>query len=42
MRWVGHVTLTEEMRNAYRIMAGKPEGETETFRRPRRRLAYVK
>jgi hypothetical protein len=25
MRWVGHVARVEEVRNAYRILIGKPE-----------------
>jgi hypothetical protein len=33
MRWVGHVARMGEKRNAYWILAGKPEG-----RRPLRRL----
>jgi len=31
--WAGHVARLEEMRNAYTILIGKPEGE-----RPRTRL----
>jgi hypothetical protein len=27
MRWVGHVEHMEEMRNAYKILVGKPEGK---------------
>jgi hypothetical protein len=27
MRWAGHVTWIGEMRNAYDILVGKPEGE---------------
>jgi len=27
MRWEGHVALTEEIRNAYEILVGKPEGK---------------
>jgi hypothetical protein len=27
MRWVGHVTRTAEMRNACKILVGKPEGK---------------
>jgi hypothetical protein len=27
MRWVGHVAHVEEIRNAYRILVGKPKGE---------------
>jgi hypothetical protein len=26
MRWVEHVVLLEEMRSAYKILVGKPEG----------------
>jgi len=35
MRWAGHVESTEEMRNAYKIFVGKPEGKMP-LRRPRR------
>jgi hypothetical protein len=27
MRWTGYVTRMEEMRNAYNILVGKPEGK---------------
>jgi hypothetical protein len=27
MRWTGHVARMREKRNAYRILAGKPEGK---------------
>jgi hypothetical protein len=27
MRWAGYVTHTGEMRNAYNILDGKPEGK---------------
>jgi hypothetical protein len=27
MRWAGHVTRTVDMRNAYSILVGKPEGK---------------
>jgi hypothetical protein len=27
MRWVGHVVHMEEMRNAYKILVGKPDGK---------------
>jgi hypothetical protein len=27
MKWVGHVTLMGEMRNAYKIEVRKPEGK---------------
>jgi hypothetical protein len=36
MRWAGHVARMEEKRNAYNILAGKPEGKTP-LGRPRRR-----
>jgi hypothetical protein len=26
MKWTGHVTVMGEMRNAYKILVGKPEG----------------
>ena len=28
MRWAGHVALMGERRGVYRVLAGKPEGET--------------
>jgi hypothetical protein len=36
MRWAGHVALMEERRNAYMILAGKPEGK-RPLGRPRHR-----
>jgi hypothetical protein len=36
MRWAGHVARIWEMRNAYRILVGKPEGK-RPLGRPRRR-----
>jgi hypothetical protein len=36
MRWAGHVARMGEKRNAYRILAGKPEGK-RPLGRPRRR-----
>jgi hypothetical protein len=36
MRWAGHVARMGEMRNAYRIWVGKPEGK-RLLGRPRRR-----
>jgi len=27
MRWTGHVIYTRDMKNAYNILVGKPEGE---------------
>jgi hypothetical protein len=26
MKWAGHVAQTDEMRNAYKLLVGKPEG----------------
>jgi hypothetical protein len=36
MRWAGHVARMREMRNAHRILVGKPEGK-RPLGRPRRR-----
>jgi hypothetical protein len=36
VRWVGHVARVEEMKNAYIIWIGKPEGK-RSLGRPRRR-----
>jgi hypothetical protein len=36
MEWAGHVALTGEGRNVYRVLMGKPEGKTP-LERPRRR-----
>jgi hypothetical protein len=36
MRWAGHVAQMGEIRNAYRILVGKPEGK-RPLGRPRRR-----
>jgi hypothetical protein len=36
MIWVGHVARMGEMRNAYRILVGKPEGK-RPLGRPRRK-----
>jgi hypothetical protein len=36
MRWAGHVARMGEKRNAYRLLAGKPE-ERRPLGRPRRR-----
>jgi hypothetical protein len=27
MRWAGHIARMEEVRNAYNILVGKPEGK---------------
>jgi hypothetical protein len=32
MRWVGHVAHMGEMRGAYRVLVGKPEGPLERHR----------
>jgi hypothetical protein len=29
IRWTGHVALMGEMRNAYKILVGKPEGKKQ-------------
>jgi hypothetical protein len=39
MIWKGHVARMEEMRNAYRILVGKPEGK-RLLGRPWRRWKY--
>jgi hypothetical protein len=36
MRWVGHIACVGEMRNAYNILVGKPEGKRSLVR-PRHR-----
>jgi hypothetical protein len=36
MRWTGHVARMEEVRGAYNILVGRPEGRRR-LRRPRRR-----
>jgi hypothetical protein len=36
MRWAGHVARSEEGRNVYRVLLGKPERK-RPFERPRRR-----
>jgi hypothetical protein len=36
MRWMGHVTCVEEMRNAFSILVRKPEGKRQVGR-PRHR-----
>jgi hypothetical protein len=42
MRWAGHVARRAETRNAYRILVGKPEGETPLGRRRRRWVDSIK
>jgi hypothetical protein len=39
MRWAGHVVRTREKRNAYRILAGKPDGKRPVGR-PRGRWVH--
>jgi hypothetical protein len=41
MRWSGHVTHMGEMRNAYSILVGKPEGK-RPLGRPRHRWEDIK
>jgi hypothetical protein len=36
MKWAGHVARMGDMRNAYKILVGKPEGK-RPLGRPRRR-----
>jgi len=36
MRWAGHVARMGEMRNAYKILVGKPEGK-RPLGRPKRK-----
>jgi hypothetical protein len=36
MRWKGHVAYMEVMRNAYKILVGKPEGKIQFLRYKRR------
>jgi hypothetical protein len=40
MRWAGYVARLGEKRNAYRLLAGKPE-EKSPLGRPRRRWVYT-
>jgi len=35
MKWTGYVACTKEIRNAYKVMVGKPEGK-RSLGRPRR------
>jgi hypothetical protein len=32
MRWAGHVARMEQMRNAYKMLVGKPEGKRQLGR----------
>ena len=36
LRWAGHVAHTEQSRNTYRVLVGKPEGKRSLGRRRRR------
>jgi hypothetical protein len=40
MRWAGHVALMGEMRNAYKILVGRPEGK-RSLRRPRHKWEVI-
>jgi hypothetical protein len=42
MRWAGHVARMGEKRNAYRILAGNPEGKRPLGRRRRRWVNNIK
>jgi hypothetical protein len=42
MRWAGHVARMGETRNAYRILAGKPEGKRPLGRLRRRWVDNIK
>jgi hypothetical protein len=42
MRWACHVARIGEKRNAYRILVGKPEGETPLGRRKRSWVDNIK
>jgi hypothetical protein len=41
MRWAGHVASTEEKKNAYRILVGKPEGKRPLRKTGRRWEANI-
>jgi hypothetical protein len=41
MKWAGHVARMGEMRNAYRILVGKPEGKRPLGRPRRRRVVWT-
>jgi hypothetical protein len=41
MRWVGHVAIMEEKRNAYMLLVGKPEGRRPLGRPKRRSLDNI-
>jgi hypothetical protein len=42
MSWAGHVAWMVEKRSAYRILVGKPEGNTPLGRPSRRRVDNIK
>ena len=37
LRWAGHLAHMEELRNAYRVLVGKPEGNALALGKPRLR-----
>jgi hypothetical protein len=41
IKWTGHVTRMGEMRNAYKILVGKPEGKKPLGRLRRRSVVNV-
>jgi hypothetical protein len=42
MRWAGHVKQTREMRNAYKMLVGKPEVKRPQGRQRRRWVDSIK
>jgi hypothetical protein len=42
MRWAAHVARMEEMRNAYKILVGKPEGKRSVGRHRHRRRDNIR
>jgi hypothetical protein len=42
MRWAGHIACMGEIRNAYSILLGKPEGRRPLERPMRRRDGNIK
>jgi hypothetical protein len=42
MRWTGHVARMGELRNAYRILLGRPEGKRPLGRRTHRWVDNIK
>jgi hypothetical protein len=41
MRWAGYLAQIEEMRNAYRLLVGKPEGKRPLGRLRRRWMTFI-